>query len=57
MTDPASAMVFVGAAYAAAAIVVGGLVLWVFADSRIQTRRLAELEAMGLVRGREDGGQ
>lgn len=45
MTDPATEMAFVWAAYAAATAIVLALILWVVADGRIQSRRLAELEA------------
>ena len=38
---------FIVAAYAAAAIIVSALVLWVFADYRSLVRSIAELEARG----------
>ena len=41
---------FIVAAYAAAAIVVGALVLWVAADYRALTRGIAELDAQGAKR-------
>jgi heme exporter protein D len=41
---------FILAAYAAATIVIGGLVAWVLLDYRAQTRRLTELEARGVTR-------
>ena len=41
---------FVFAAYAAAVIVLGGLAVWLFADSAARRRELAELEASGLRR-------
>jgi heme exporter protein D len=41
---------FIVAAYAAAAIIVGVLVLWVFADYRSLERSIAELEARGAKR-------
>ncbi len=39
---------FILGAYAAAAIVIACLVLWVWLDYRKQTRILAELEARGM---------
>lgn len=50
MTDPAAAMTFVWAAYAAAVLIVAALIAWVVADGRMQVRRLAELEAQGIGR-------
>jgi heme exporter protein D len=45
---------FIVAAYAAAAIVIGVLIVWVIADHRVQARALADLEAKGQGRrGRE----
>lgn len=41
---------YIVAAYAAAALVLAGLVAWVWADLSIQKRRLAELEAEGVGR-------
>jgi heme exporter protein D len=41
---------FIVAAYAAATIVIGGLIAWVFFDYRAQTRTLAELDARGVTR-------
>jgi heme exporter protein D len=41
---------FIVAAYAAAAVIVGSLVLWVFADYRSLERSIAELEARGVKR-------
>jgi heme exporter protein D len=41
---------FIVAAYAAAAIVVSALVLWIFADYRALERSIAELEARGAKR-------
>jgi heme exporter protein D len=41
---------FIVAAYAAAAIIVGALVLWVFVDYRSLARSIAELEARGAKR-------
>ncbi len=48
--DTASHMVFIVASYAAAVIVVGGLIAWVMLDYRAQRRKLAELEMRGLTR-------
>jgi heme exporter protein D len=41
---------FILAAYAAAIIVVGGLVAWVWLDFRAQKRVLGDLEAHGVTR-------
>jgi heme exporter protein D len=41
---------FILAAYAAAVVVLAGLLLWVILDGRTQRRRLAELEARGIRR-------
>jgi heme exporter protein D len=41
---------YILAAYLAAAIVVGGLALWVVLDNRLQKRRLQRLEADGIGR-------
>ena len=41
---------FILAAYAAAALVIGALVLWVFSDYRGLTRAIAALEARGTKR-------
>jgi heme exporter protein D len=41
---------FIAAAYAAAVIVVGALVVWVTLDYRMQRRTLAELEMQGFGR-------
>ena len=41
---------FILTAYAAAAIVIGGLIAWVLLDYRAQTRRLIDLEARGVTR-------
>jgi len=41
---------FIVAAYAVAVLVVGGMIVWVIADHRAQTRLLAELEARGVTR-------
>jgi heme exporter protein D len=41
---------FILAAYAAAAVVVTGLIVWIVADHRAQRRTLAELDAQGVRR-------
>jgi len=41
---------FIVGAYAAAAIIIACLILWVWLDYRAQTRILAELEARGMTR-------
>lgn len=41
---------FIVTAYAAAAVVLGGLIAWVVLDYRAQTRKLAALEARGVTR-------
>jgi heme exporter protein D len=41
---------FVWAAYAAFALVIAALLLWLFADGKRQQRRLKELEARGVTR-------
>lgn len=41
---------FIAAAYAAAVIVVGALIMWVTLDYRAQTRKVAELEMQGFTR-------
>jgi heme exporter protein D len=41
---------FIAAAYAAAVIVVGALIVWVLLDYRAQKRKLAELELEGIAR-------
>jgi heme exporter protein D len=46
---------FIVASYAAALVVIGGLVVWVVADYRTQLRRLADLEMRGLTRRSETG--
>jgi heme exporter protein D len=42
--------VFIVASYAAAALLVLGLLVWVIADHRAQRRALAALEARGVTR-------
>jgi heme exporter protein D len=41
---------FIAAAYAAAAIVIGALLLWVMTDHHTQRRKIAELEMQGITR-------
>ncbi|MGC1776439.1 MAG: heme exporter protein CcmD [Xanthobacteraceae bacterium] len=41
---------FIAAAYAAAAIVIGALILWVAVDYRAARRKIAELEKQGFTR-------
>ncbi len=41
---------FIWAAYASAAVCVGGLILWAWAGERGQRQRLADLERRGLKR-------
>jgi heme exporter protein D len=38
---------FIETAYGIAILIVGGIILWVIADHRRQTRHLADLEARG----------
>jgi heme exporter protein D len=44
---------FIIAAYAAAVIVLGGLIAWVLLDYRAQRRKLADLDARGVSRRSE----
>jgi len=44
---------FILAAYAAATIVIGGLIAWVLLDYRAQLHKLADLEARGVTRRSE----
>jgi heme exporter protein D len=44
---------FILAAYAAGVVVIGGLIAWVMADHKAQTRILADLEARGVTRRSE----
>ena len=44
---------FILAAYAAATIVIGGLIAWVLLDYRAQLHRLADLGARGVTRRSE----
>jgi heme exporter protein D len=41
---------FIWASYAVAAVVLGALMVWLWADGRRYRRRLAELEARGIRR-------
>jgi heme exporter protein D len=41
---------FIVTAYAAAVVIIGGLIAWVLLDHRAQLRKLAELEARGVTR-------
>jgi heme exporter protein D len=41
---------FIVTAYAAAAVVVGGLIAWIVLDYRAQKRSLSELETRGIER-------
>ncbi len=45
---------YIAAAYLAAALVIGGLTVWIMMDNRAQRRKLRQLEAEG-VRRRSDG--
>lgn len=50
MTETISHLPFIVGSYAAAGIVVGGLIAWVITDYRAQRRALADLEKRGVVR-------
>jgi heme exporter protein D len=50
MTETISHFPFIVGSYAAAAIVIGGLVAWVMLDYRAQRRALADLKERGMVR-------
>jgi len=41
---------FILTAYAAAVVIIGGLIVWVRLDHRAQLRKLADLEARGVTR-------
>ena len=45
---------FIAAAYAAAAIVIDALILWVVVDYRMERRKIAELEKQGFTRRSAD---
>ena len=45
---------FIAAAYAAAAIVIGALILWVAVDYRLERRKIAEMEKQGFTRRSAD---
>ena len=44
---------FILAAYAAAIVLIGGLIAWVLLDHRAQRRRLLDLEVRGVTRRSE----
>jgi len=44
---------FILAAYAAAILIVGGLITWVLLDYRTQLRKLADMNARGVTRRSE----
>ena len=48
--EPTTHIDFIVAAYAAAVVVVGGLIAWVMLDYRAQRSTLAELEMQGFTR-------
>lgn len=50
MTETISHLPFIVGSYAAAGIVIGGLVGWVTLDYRAQQRTLADLKKRGMVR-------
>ena len=50
MTNVATEIYYVWAAYAAAALIVTAITLWTLLDARSQRRQLAEIEARGLKR-------
>ena len=41
---------FIVTAYAAAVVIIGGLIAWVLLDRRTQLRKLTDLEARGMTR-------
>ena len=47
---------YILAAYLAAALVIGGLIVWVVTDNRMQKRRIGQLEADGVTRRKPSGG-
>ncbi|MEO1207318.1 MAG: heme exporter protein CcmD [Pseudomonadota bacterium] len=42
---------FILASYAVVAVVLGGLIAWLYVDGKAQLRKLADLEARGIRRG------
>jgi heme exporter protein D len=48
---------FIVTAYAAAAVIVGGMIAWVALDRRQLTRALDELEARGVTRRSQRAGE
>jgi heme exporter protein D len=46
-------MAFIVTAYAAAIVVVGGLIAWITLDYRVQRRTLSDLELRGVARRSE----
>ena len=50
MTDPATEIYYVYAAYAAAIVIVAGITAWTLLGARSMTAALAELEARGIRR-------
>jgi heme exporter protein D len=46
---------FIGASYGALIIIIGGLIVWLVTDHRLQARALAELEQRGAKRRSERG--
>jgi heme exporter protein D len=50
MTETISHLPFIAGSYAAAGIVIGGLVAWVTLDYRAQRRALADFNKRGMVR-------
>ncbi len=50
MTETISHLPFIVGSYAAAGIVIGGLVAWVTLDYRAQQRTLADFKKRGMVR-------
>jgi len=50
MTNPATEIVYIWAAYVAAALIASAITLWTLFDARSQRRELAKIEARGLRR-------
>ena len=46
---------FIGASYGALIVIIGGLILWLAIDHRLQARALAELEQRGTKRRSDRG--